>query len=196
MADLGGVLHKGKIKDEKIEKHLGGHFGRTHTDAGLIEMARDILGCKSMLDIGCGPGEQVLEAVRLGLNAKGIDGDHRVEREKPELFITHDFTKGPVKDLNTEFDMIWCCEFIEHVEKQYEENWLDAMKKGKYVFVTYSPPGKGGYHHVNLEPMEYWIKLFDKHGFKFREDLTKQSKELSTMGREFWRDNGLVFEKK
>jgi hypothetical protein len=46
---------------------------------------------------------------------------------------------------------------------------------------------------VNL--LHYWIELFTKYGFKYREDLTKKSKKLSTMKREFWKENGLIFER-
>ena len=49
-----------------LPKHLGGHGNVTHIDTGLIEFARDELGCKSILDIGCGPGGIVYEAIRLG----------------------------------------------------------------------------------------------------------------------------------
>ena len=53
--------------------------------------------------------------------------------------------------MKEQVDMVWCCEFVEHVEKQYEDNWLSLMQKAKYVFVTYSEPGKPGHHHVNCE---------------------------------------------
>jgi len=183
----------GSIKG--LPKHLGGHGNVTHIDTGLLKFARDELGCKSMLDIGCGPGGMVYEAIRLGFDARGVDGDFVTKREKPELFEIHDFTKGKLEHINMNFDMIWCCEFIEHVEKTYEDNWLNLMQKGKYVFVTYSEPGKPGHHHVNCEPIDYWLTLFADYGFKYREDLTEKSIELSTMKREFWKDNGLIFER-
>ena len=184
-----------KRQGEVLPNHLGGHKGRTHTDTGLIKMARDQLGCKSMLDIGCGPGGQVYEARKLGLDAIGIDGDP-LKRDKPELFLIHDFTKGEIKNIKMDFDLIWCVEFVEHIQKQYTHNWMTLMEKGKYVFMTYSEPGKPGHHHVNCQPKQYWLDLYNDWGFDYREDLTKKSKELSTMTREFWKDNGLIFEKR
>jgi len=179
--------------NKPLEKHLGGHKGRTHTDIGVLKYAMTELGCKSMLDIGCGPGGQVYEAHKLGLDARGIDGDHTLTREKPELFELHDFTKGTF-DYKTDFDMIWCCEFVEHVEKRYEINYMTLMQSAKYVFVTYSEPETPGHHHVNCEEKPYWIELFKKYGFTYRQDLTDTSKTHSTMEREFWRSRGLVFE--
>lgn len=182
-----------KIKG--LPDHLGGHGNVTHLDTGLLEFARDQLNCKTMLDIGCGPGGMVHEAIRVGFDARGVDGDFITGREKPELFTIHDFSKGKLESLEGDFDLVWCCEFIEHVEKQYEDNWMALMRKGKIIFVTYSEPGKPGHHHVNCEPLDYWLDLYARHGFNYREDLTKKSKELSTMKREFWRQNGLVFER-
>jgi len=179
-----------------LPNHLGGHGFVTHTDVGLIKFARDELNCKSMLDIGCGVGGQVYEARNLGLDARGVDGDFVTKREKPELFELHDFTKGKLESIKMDFDMIWCCEFVEHVAKEYEDNWMSLMQKGKYVFVTYSEPGKPGHHHVNCEPLEYWLKLYDKYGFDYEEELTKKSKELSTMKREFWKECGLIFKRR
>jgi SAM-dependent methyltransferase len=179
-----------------LPNHLGGHGFVTHTDVGLIKFARDELNCKSMLDIGCGVGGQVYEAINLGLDARGIDGDFVTKREKPELFELHDFTKGKLESIKMNFDMVWCCEFVEHVAKEYEDNWMSLMQKGKYVFVTYSEPGKPGHHHVNCEPLDYWLKLYDKYGFDYEDELTKKSKELSTMKREFWNDCGLIFKRR
>jgi len=176
-----------------LPNHLGGHKGRTHVDTGLIKFAKE-LGCKSMLDIGCGPGGQVYEANRLGLKVLGIDGDYTLERNNPELFAIHDFTKGKY-ELTDTYDFVWCCEFVEHVEKKYEDNWMSLIKSAKYSFITYSEPGKPGHHHVNCEPLDYWIKLFDRYGFRLREDLINQSKIRSTMQREFWQQRGLIFEK-
>jgi ribosomal protein L11 methylase PrmA len=56
-------------------KHLGGHKGRTHIDKGILQFAKEVLDCKSVVDIGCGPGGQVYEALNLGMNAMGVDGD-------------------------------------------------------------------------------------------------------------------------
>ena len=119
-----------------LPDHLGGHKNRTHIDIGILKYAMNELNCKSMLDIGCGVGGQVYEAHKLGFDARGIDGDFTIEYEMPELFESHDFTKGKF-EFKSHFDMVWCCEFIEHIKKDYEDNWLSLMQNAKYVFVTY-----------------------------------------------------------
>lgn len=178
----------------KLPHYLGGHKGRTHIDIGIIEFAKNELKCKSMLDIGCGPGGQTYEADKLGLDAMGIDGDYTLQRDKNALFTLHDFTKGKLF-LTKSYDFVWCCEFVEHVEEKYIENYLNLMINSNYIFMTYSEPGKPGHHHVNCKPKSFWINLMKKNGFIYDPLLTRTSKLKSTMKREFWIENGLVFKK-
>ena len=42
-----------KIKG--LPDHLGGHMGITHVDKGILKYFKT-KGCKTYLDIGCGPG--------------------------------------------------------------------------------------------------------------------------------------------
>ena len=121
-----------------LPKHLGGHKGRTHIDVGLLKWARDKLNVKTMLDLGCGPGGQVYEARKLGLSVIGVDGDFTLVRERPELFVAHDFTKGKYEPPTVGFDLIWCIEFVEHIDEIYVDNWMSLTQKGRYVFMTYS----------------------------------------------------------
>ena len=177
----------------KVPDHLGGHLNRTNTDEPLLIHVKNKFNITSMLDIGCGPGGQVYLADELGLKVLGVDGDFTLKREKPELFKIHDFTKGKL-ELDEYFGFAWCCEFVEHVEKQYEDNWMTLMTKVKYAFITYSEPETPGHHHVNCEELPYWIDLFERYGFKLREDLTNISKTKSSMQRDFWKQRGLIFE--
>lgn len=175
-----------------LPKHLGGHKHRTHVDVGVLNYAIDEFGVASMLDLGCGPGGMVYAAKSLGLDVIGVDGDFTLIREDPALFITHDYTTGPYIP-SKKYDMVWCNEFIEHVEKQYEVNWITTMQSAKYVFCTYSEPDTPGHHHVNCEPLSYWVSLFEKFGFAYLEQETNLARLASTMERDFFRTKGLVF---
>ena len=55
--------------------------------------------------------------------------------------------------------MVWCCEFIEHIKKDYEDNWLSLMQNAKYVFAAYSKQILQGHHHVNCEEKKYWVGI-------------------------------------
>lgn len=54
--------------------HLAGHNYITHVDFGVLRYFYDVLECRSMLDIGCGPAGNVFAAREIGYSAIGIDG--------------------------------------------------------------------------------------------------------------------------
>jgi len=174
--------------------YLGGHNWITHTDEGALKYMMEKFGIKTMLDVGCGPGGQVKVARALGLDAEGVDGDPRVIAEAEDIMIHEcDYTQNTFEK---EVDFIWSVEFLEHVKEEYQENYMKTFEKAKHVFITFAPPGKGGNHHVNLRPSEYWIKVFENHGFTFDLNITGEIRKSSTMKREFVKRNGLYFYRK
>ena len=94
---------------------------------------------------------------------------------------------------NLYFDLCWCVEFLEHVDALYKDNYFDTFKKCKYVFCTFAPKGKGGYHHVNTQDEAYWIETFEKFNFKFQLEETKAIRASSTINKNFIRNHGLLF---
>lgn len=177
----------------KLPNHLGGHCGITHVDIAILNYFKD-LGFKSYLDIGCGPGGMIDEALAMGFNVQGVDGDFKVDRNNPDKVFIHDYTTGPIT-FDKPFDLVWSCEFVEHVEEKYLDNFMQTFSLGKTVCMTFAPPGKFGHHHVNLQTESYWIETFEKYGFKYNNELTTKLRNLSSMKREFFRKYGLVFEK-
>lgn len=177
----------------ELPEHLGGHSGQTHNDIGVLEYFKNVHGVKSMLDVGCGPGGQVLSAIDLGISALGIDGDFTIDRPGNHWCI-HDYTVGPSPVKET-FDLVWSCEFVEHVYEEYMSNFLQDFIRGKWLCITYAPPGHGGYHHVNEQPEEYWISQIENLGFKFNQEVTQQVRSLSTQRKKFIKKRGLVFNK-
>lgn len=173
-----------------LEKHLGGHLNVTHIDTKILDYFIDSYKIKNFLDIGCGPGGMVELALSKGLNSLGIDGDYTLNLS--DNFIIHDYTTGPLI-LNERYDLVWSCEFVEHVEEIYLDNFMKTFQSGNIVCMTYAPPGKKGHHHVNLKTESYWINIFKDYGFKFDKELTKKLRTISFMEREFFRDYGLVF---
>jgi SAM-dependent methyltransferase len=178
---------------KKLPKHLGGHCGITHIDKSILKYFKEA-GANTYLDIGCGPGGMLDEALELGFEVQGVDGDFKVSRKNLDKVYIHDYTTGPVTFDKT-FDLVWSCEFVEHVEEKYLDNFMKTFQLGKTVCMTYAPPGKYGHHHVNLKPENYWIEIFEKYGFKYNKDLTTKLRKISSMEREFFREYGLVFKK-
>lgn len=175
-------------------QHLGGHLNTTHIDEGIIDWAINDLNAKTFLDIGCGPGGMVEYILSKGLFAFGVDGDPLVKRNLNEdNFLLHDFCIGPLK-ITKQYDIAWSCEFVEHVDEKFIDNYMETFKSAKIVLMTFAPPGTRGHHHVNCQTESYWISMFKKRGFDFDQNFTSIAKNKSTMKRDFFRKNGLVFQ--
>jgi hypothetical protein len=60
--------------------------------------------------------------------------------------------------------------------------------------MTHALPGQAGYHHVNLQPPEYWIqKLEAKGGRLLQEDTDRVRKLAAADGAIYMQNTGLVF---
>jgi SAM-dependent methyltransferase len=177
-----------------VPKHLGGHLNKTHVDEGVLKYLIENFNIQSFLDVGCGPGGMVELATHKGLNTLGVDGDYSLKRFDKDKFIIHDYTVGPLK-LDEEYDVCWSCEFVEHVEEQYVDNFMQTISAGKIAVITHAPPGAPGYHHVNCQLAEYWIDVFKKYNFIYDEELTKTIRKISTMKKPFIQRTGLFFKK-
>ena len=159
--------------------HLGGCVkgGDSDTwDANIWNILITKYNIKSIIDVGCGEGWSTDFFKQQGLDVIGIEGSQKVIDSSPykDLLIRHDYTDGsfiPTKS----YDAIWSCEFVEHVEEQYVDNFLETFKNVNYIFMTYSEPqwSTGGYHHVNCQNQEYWNTKLDSIGFKFDEETSK-----------------------
>lgn len=154
-------------------------------------------GARSILDVGAGDGVAVdffksafvkFHGEKYGATqafaatkAVGIDG---VKQENSDI-KEWDYTKGPYIYPNAHsiitgtWDLIWSCEFVEHVEEQYVGNFLETFKTGKTVLMTHGEPGQQGHHHVNLQTPFYWIKKMREIGYNLDSRLTQQTRFLA-----------------
>jgi hypothetical protein len=185
--------------------HLGGHENETHVDEGALDYLIERFGIQSYLDVGCGPGGMVELAHSKGLVALGIDGDFTLQRPEPNRYITHDYTKGSpdvsgrwsicVPEIMSPdlWDLGWSCEFLEHVEERYMDNYMDTFLKCKRIVITHAFPGQGGHHHVNEQDPNYWFHHFGQRGFMLDIKTTDELRKRSTMKERYIRVSGMVF---
>lgn len=173
--------------ERTLPPHLGGHFGNSNVDTATLDYLIDRYSITSMLDVGCGPGGMIDAAKQRGYDAWGIDGDPYMERFN---VIVHDYTTGPFVPPRR-FGLIWCMEFVEHVEAEYQDNYLATFDGGRVLFLTAAPPGFPGHHHVNCQPPEYWIELLSQHGWALDTEATQWVR--ANGGHPFSTRQGLVF---
>jgi hypothetical protein len=189
--------------------HLGGSAGITHTDEGALRTLIDFMDIPTshpgtFVDVGCGPGGQVILAASLGLDSVGIDGDPNVqflwdETGQPERFIRHDFNEDPGELAARHWTIGWSNAFAEHVEEQYVSNFMRVLSHCDVVcFMAggskYSD--RRYHHHVNCKDDDYWIPMFESYGLTYNSELTEEVRAKSTMARDFIRDDGLCFWRK
>jgi len=189
----------------ELPAHLGGHMNKTHTDYGVLRYMYENRNCRSIIDIGCGPGGQLTAAQDAGYNFRvGVDGDFTIFPETdqfgfvpdyPHAILIHDFCNGPTPYATgpTTFDLGWSVEFVEHVEEKYMDNYMSTLARCRYVIMTHALPGQDGHHHVNCQLSEYWIDKFSEYDLMYSSNLTEDIREVSTMTKPFIKRTGLVF---
>ena len=191
------------------EGHLGGYVPGGDEATYYPDLWRwlvDDYGVDSVLDVGCGDGVALnffKKRIKANKNRKyllskirGIEGVGQAD----EAIIQHDYTTGPCPAPWHEnfFDLIWCCEFVEHVEEQYVPNFLDTFTTGKTVLMTHAEPGQQGYHHVNCQPASYWVQKMREIGYTLNSELTIKTRELAGKNTSPWNHyvrSGLAFER-
>ena len=171
-----------------LPPHLGGHFGNVNKDWPTLRYLMQRYGCQSLLDVGCGPGGMLDEATQSGMLASGIDGDPYV-CEADRRITCHDYTQGPLRWMPV--DLVWCTEFVEHVEEIYLGNVLITFDAGRILFLTAAPPGFPGHHHVNCQPESYWVDTLAARGWVLDHEATQWVR--ANGGHAFTTRQGLVF---
>jgi len=174
----------------ELPNHLGGHLNRTNIDTGVADWLVAHIPFSMVLDIGCGPGGMLHYFRTCKKSAVGVDGDFSINHT--ETVFIHDFTQGP---FHYQADLIWCVEFLEHVEEQYLPNVFAAFETANWAVITAAPPGWAGHHHVNCRTQEYWKGVLAAHGWRYDEATTVAIKGVSTMAKGFMKMNGMFFER-
>lgn len=181
-------------------KHVGG-FVTNDTDGWepkLWQYMIDTLHARSVIDIGCGLGVSTTWFKEHGLDTLCVEGSQEAVQNSlvPEITVEHDFSIGPWWP-EKNYDIVWCVEFIEHVDFHFIEHYIATMMKAKYIFVSHSI--WGGWHHTVVKDDWWWIELFNEWGFVYLPHLTELARKLCPFPSSYKRGNshfhfrGLVF---
>lgn len=179
--------------------HLGGNAnggdGGTY-DEVLWSKLVDHFHSKSVLDIGCGEGHALKKFKELGLDVFGVEGLKRnveICNKKDLPVIELDLTLGPLNMTRT-FDLVWCCEVVEHIEEKFIDNLFKTFQRGKILTMTFAVPGQWGYHHVNCQDESYWVDKLKDYGFEYLEELSIEFRTKYARNGTFFNRTGLILD--
>jgi hypothetical protein len=174
--------------------HLGGSItvGDPFTYSPLVwDYVIDRFCITSALDLGSGCGNASFYMHKRGVRVVAVEGLRASIEVSLYPAIQHDLTKGAVF---AHVDLVHCQEVVEHIEDKYLGNLLDSFATGKYVLMTHGVPGQDGYHHVNLQPSEYWIDHLSKRGFRLLKEDTNRIRLLARRdGAQYLSSTGMIF---
>lgn len=164
------------------EGHLGGYIRggdswtwEPHVWQFVLDECGDI---NTVVDVGAGEGHAARWFAKQGLDVTAIEGSLQACQDSVFPLIHHDYTTGPLTVQPA--DLVYSCEFVEHVEARYAENFLTTFACGRYVLMTYADEGQPGYHHVNLQHWVYWVHLMQSIGYEFDKGFTDRLRQVAT----------------
>lgn len=186
------------MKTDPLYAHLGGNVvgGDPYSLCpNMWEWVIKKYNVSSVLDVGCGEGEALEYFKKKNIRVFGVDGlKENIDKLKEKNIDCYqlDLTKEHYVS-DKKFDIIWCCELVEHVEEKFINNILNTFLNGKVVLMTHALPRQRGYHHVNCKNDEYWIGVMENKGFEYLKEESIYSRLLAE--NTHWNKSGLIFQK-
>ena len=135
----------------------------------VLPVLFEVYNPQSILDVGCGLGNWIQVAKKMGVNdITGVDGDY-VNRSllkiNAEEFVEKNLTEP--FDLGRKFDLAICLEVAEHLPHSSANGLIQSLTShADVIMFSAALPGQGGQNHINEQWPKYLQKLFLKHDFE------------------------------
>ena len=135
-------------------------FGRV-ADA----IVRDIQP-QTVLDVGCAIGLLVETLRERGVEAYGLDvSEYAIEQVHPTV-RTYCRVGGATEPFGRRYDLITCIEVLEHMPpEQAQAAIANLCAHADGVLFSSSPFDYAEVTHFNVQPPDYWARLFAQQGF-------------------------------
>jgi len=162
--------------DEFFEWH---HRYTRQYQINTMQWFLDRFNIRSVIDFGCGIGTYLETALKNGItDIKGFDigGEYAKKYTSPEVqqFIKCADCTEPIN--TAKYDAVLSFETAEHIHPFGSGTFVRNITRscGKMILFTAAPPGQDGCGHINLQPKQYWIDLFESFGVKYDPYLSKE----------------------
>jgi SAM-dependent methyltransferase len=152
-----------------------------------------------VVDVGCGTGALLAELRSRGVEVRGVEYaqaalDYCRARG---LNVQRVDLEGPVGlDVTGGCDVAVSQEVAEHLPARVAGQLVDLLCQAERAVVfSGARPGQGGSDHVNEQPPEYWIAMFEQRGFACDRERTERWRAAWIEGEVTWwySQNLLVF---
>lgn len=174
--------------------HVGGNIwqGDPLTFAPSVwRYLLDRFACRSVLDVGSGRGHAAHWFHRAGAMVVAVDASAANVKSALHPTVHHDLMYG---SLNCPVDLVHCQEVAEHIPEAALHNFLRTLSNGETIVMSHAEPGQVGYHHVNLQPPDYWITHIVSYGYRFLDiDTDRVRRYAREDGADHLARSGLVF---
>ena len=132
---------------------------------------------KSVIDFGCGSGDILAPFEKKGLEVLGIDASTAVQdylKIKKENFLSFDLREEFYPD--KKYDLAIAVEVGEHIEKEYDEMFMDNLCRASNRVLWTADIGKPSRYHPNPQYPNYWMVKFFRRGFREDKGMTDSLK--------------------
>jgi SAM-dependent methyltransferase len=169
--------------------------GARRSAQAIVPLMRNLLGVRSVLDVGCGRGVWLREWREAGTaDAVGVDGNY-VDRSRlaipADQFVERDLSQP--FSLERRFDLVQSLEVGEHIAEQRADTFVaNLVTHGDVILFSAAVPGQGGEFHVNEQPYGYWRDKFAMHDFRTFDWLRPRICDLTAI-EPWYRYNTLLF---
>ena len=132
----------------------------------------------TVLDLGAGDGWWCKSFHSMGSTAWAVELHEEAQEFIPEQvrFIQHDLTQ-PVT-FNSRADLLICLEVAEHIPKPAGGVLVQTICRHArdHILFSSAPPGQAGTGHINLQPQDYWRRMFSDHKCEFNAAMTGKAR--------------------
>ncbi|MHA1806543.1 MAG: class I SAM-dependent methyltransferase [Candidatus Thorarchaeota archaeon] len=165
-----------------------------------VKIIYDHFKPESVIDVGCANGLHLKAFRDLGVERLlGIEGTPSwapyIKRHFGDQYIIADLRRPLL--VGPKFDLVFCMEVLEHIEEEFADQAVKNLCSFGHTICCSACPVKGGFHHLNPQPKEYWIEKFEKQEFKYcSNEVDLLQSNFQNIGCSGWYKTGLkVFRK-